>query len=334
MKIWAMLMAAFLLAMAGGALADTPGALCAQAREPWRETITAYEREIVIDVTPRMPDVDRLGIYRVTTVSAREICDGEAPFEEEPRKRRGYATRMKPTEVIPLARIDGDVHAYGNPLSAGEALAKARAFLEPVLEQVRQVDVRIDAMTIDSPLFYYNKETGEWGEQVHADAVGSYRFSLVYTLDGVEISQAKNQWRDTRNWDYGAPEPKMPYWEGHLRFHDIGGEYKEVRAPSVLEVTEPDVELAPMEAVRESLRELAREGLLRDVADMRLAYVGFAYAQETDVWQLRPVWICNCEIYSDEKTGPEDCGYQPWMADVVIDARTGEVIQRCWADEE
>lgn len=334
MKIWAMMMAALLLATAGGALADTPQEIYAQAQEPWRETITAYGREIVIDVTPSMPEVDRLGIYRVTTVSAREVRMDDGAQREAPRKRRGYATRSKPDEVIPSDEIDGDAHAYGNPLSAGEALARTQAFLEPVIEQARQVDVRIDAMTIHSPSFYYNKETGEWGEQIYADEVGSYEFSLACTLGGVEIARLQNRWRDTRNWTYGAPEPKIPYWEGQLLFYDNGSEYKDVRVPSVLEATEQDVELAPMETVRESLRELARQGLLRDVADMRLVYAGFAYAQEPDVWQLRPVWVCNCEIYFDEKSGPQTCGYRKWMENVVIDAQTGEVIQLRWADGE
>ena len=50
MQRFAMLAVALVL-LAGCARADTPQELLTQAQTPWRETISAYGREIVVDVT-------------------------------------------------------------------------------------------------------------------------------------------------------------------------------------------------------------------------------------------------------------------------------------------
>ena len=80
-------------------------ALAQPVTEIWRETITAYEREISFDVMVEIPDGGELGIYRVRTVSARE-SQGEPPRRTQPEKRRGVAYRTKPEEVVAVSDID------------------------------------------------------------------------------------------------------------------------------------------------------------------------------------------------------------------------------------
>ena len=67
MRRFAMLAVALAL-LVGCARADTPQELRMQAQTPWRETISAYGREIVVDVTAQMPDVEQVNVYRVCTV--------------------------------------------------------------------------------------------------------------------------------------------------------------------------------------------------------------------------------------------------------------------------
>lgn len=328
MRRFAMLAAALVL-LAGCARADTPQELLAQAREPWRETIFAYSREISIDVTAQMPDVGQVNVYRVRTISANGD-EGDSPRYEQVQKRRGYAVRRKPEEAVSVGQIDREMHAYGCPVSAGEALDAVNAFLNGSGAQGVTLDVR--AMTVRSPRYLFDKRAGEWGAQVDESETGVYEFDIACTLEGVPVELSTAAWRDSRSAVFGAPEPVLPWYDV---FANVGGTYRWLRArvPSVVEVTARDVALCPLADVQAQLRALAQEGLLRDVAGMRLAYVSFGYAQEQEVCELRPVWVCTSEIYYDETSGPEDTGYEPWMEDVLIDAQTGEVIQLRWASD-
>ena len=328
MQRFAMLAVALVL-LAGCARADTPQELLTQAQTPWRETISAYGREIVVDVTAQMPDVEQVNVYRVCTVEA-EGDEGEAPVYPQVQKRRGYAVRCRPEEAIPVAQIDRDTHAYGCPVSAGEALDTVNAFLDGSGAQGVTLDVQ--AMTVRSPRYLFDKRTGEWGAQVDEGETGVYEFDVACTLDGVPVELSPFAWRNSRNANFGAPEPVLPWYN---LFMNVGGTYRWLRArvPSVVEIAARDVELCPLSDVQAQLRALAQEGLLRDVACMHLAYVSFGYAQEQEICELRPVWVSTSEIYSDETSGPEDTFYEPWMEDVLIDAQTGEVIELRWASD-
>ena len=328
MQRFAMLAVALVL-LAGCARADTPQELLTQAQTPWRETISAYGREIVVDVTAQMPDVEQVNVYRVCTVEA-EGDEGEAPVYPQVQKRRGYAVRCKPEEAIPVAQIDREMYAYGCPVSAGEALDTVNAFLHGLGAQGVTLDVQ--AMTVRSPRYLFDKRTGEWGAQVDESETGVYEFDVACTLYGVPVELSPFAWRDSRNANFGAPEPVLPWYN---LFMSVGGTYRWLRArvPSVVEIAARDVELCPLSDVQAQLRALAQEGLLRDVACMHLAYVSFGYAQEQEICELRPVWVCTSEIYYDETSGPEDTFYEPWMEDVLIDAQTGEVIELRWASD-
>ena len=329
MRRWVMLLAAALLLTAGCARADTPQELRAQAREPWQETILAYGREIVLDVTAQMPDAEQVNVYRVRTISGNGD-EGDSPYYEQLPKRRGYAVRRRPEEPVPAAQIDRELHAYGSPVSAGEALDAVNAFLASL--DVQGVSLDVQTMTVRSPCFLYDKRTGEWGNAVYDGEVGVYMFDVACTLDGVPVELSPFTWRDSRNDAFGEPEPVLPWYN---LFMNVGGTYRWLRAsvPSVVEVTARDVALCPLDDVRAQLRALAQEGLLRDVTGMRLSYVSFGYAQEREVCELRPVWVCPSEIYYNETSGPEDTGYEPWIQDVLIDAQTGEILQLRWAGD-
>lgn len=306
-------------------------ALAQPVTEIWQETMTAYGREIVFDVAVEIPSGEELGIYRVRTVSARE-SQGEPPRRTQPEKRRGVAYRTKPEEAVAVSDIDRMYHAYGNPVSAGEALDAVQAFLAPVLSQVQDVELRLDEMKVRSPRFIYNKDTGEWGEQVHPDETGSYAFETSLWLDGLEIAPRRYpHWLDSRKYPFGTVFPETPYWNCYLSVSENNCRMMDVSIPTVIERTAERVELAPFEATKASLRALAELGLLRSVLSIRMAYAAFDCGKE-DVWELRPVWMTEAEIYWDETKTADDTGYEPWYETVMTDVRTGEIIELRWAD--
>ena len=314
----------FMLLFGGAASADTQTVL-------WQETITAYGREIVIDVEIEVPMDVQPGIYRVRTVSVSD-SQGESPRRMQPEKRRGIAYRTKPEEAVAVSAIDRTYHANGNPVSAGEALDAVQAFLAPVLMQVQDVELRLDELTVRSPRFIYNKDTGEWGEQVHPDETGSYVFETSLWLDGLPVEPRKYpHWLDSRKYPFGTVFPQTPYWNSYLSVSENNHRMMDVSMPTVIERTEERVELAPFEATKASLRALAERGLLRSILKIRMAYAAFDCGEE-DVWELRPVWMTEAEIYWDETKTADDTGYEPWYETVMTDVRTGEIIELRWAD--
>ena len=281
------------------------GSAASAETEIWQETMTAYGREIVFDVAVEIPSGEELGIYRVSTVSADEMT-GERPHRVQPEKRRGIAYRTKPEEAVAVSDIDRTYHAYGNPVSAGEALDAVQAFLAPVLSQVQDVELRLDEMTVRSPRFIYNKDTGEWGEQVHPDETGSYAFETSLWLDGLPVEPRKYpHWLDGRKHPFGTVFPKTPYWNCYLGVSENNCRMMDVSIPTVIERTAERVELAPFEATKASLRALAERGLLRSILSIRMAYAAFDCGEE-DVWELRPVWMTEAEIYWDETKTADD----------------------------
>ena len=313
-----------LLLLGGTAMAES-------VTEIWRERITAYGREIVLDLSVSVPDCETLGIYRVSTVSSREMT-GERVSRVQPEKQRGIANRTKPEAPVAVSMIDRAYHAYGNPVSAGEAIDAVRAFLNPVLENVQGVKLRLEEMTVRSPLFVYNKDTGEWGEQVYPDETGSYTFTGGYWLDGLEIAPFRYpHWLDGRKYPFGTVFPETPYWTCYLSVAENNCRTMDISVPTVIEKTADVIELAPFEATKASIRALAEQGLLRAVLGTRMVYAAFDCGEE-DVWELRPVWMTEAEIYWDETKTSEDTGYEPWFETVLTDVRTGEIIEMRWAD--
>lgn len=323
------LLAVLLSLTLGCARAQTLPELTMQAEEPWRETISAYGREIQIDVTPVVPDTEHMGIYRVTTVDIQKV-EGNSPVRETVRKKRGYAYRTKPSNVYDDAQsLDPDSRAYGNPLTTGEALGLAQGFAQSV--QVQGVEIALEQITIHSPVYIFNKNTGEWGEQLYEDEVGTYHFKFGFALDGVTIRNSGNLWLDSSSYTFDEPQPQLPYWIGSAMIGEQDYRMYGMSAPSVLEQTTQDVQFAPLEATKASLRSLAERGLLRDVVSMELVYVGFDCGVG-EVWELRPVWQCEVEIYYDAEADESDYGWNKNYSNVITDARTGEIVQKFWAD--
>ena len=307
------------------------GSAASAETEIWQETMTAYGREIVFDVAVEIPSGEELGIYRVSTVSADEMT-GERPHRVQPEKRRGLAYRTKPKEQVAIADIDRLYHAYDNPVSAGEALDAAQAFLAPVLAQVKNVELRLETMTVTSPRFIYNKDTGEWGNQVYPDETGGYAFETSMWLDGLEIAPRRYpHWLDSRKYPFGTVFPETPYWNCCLSVTENNCRTMNVSIPTVIAQTAERVEIAPLEKTKASLRALAEQGLLRSVLSMRMVYAAFDCGQE-DIWELRPVWMTEAEIYWDETKTMEDTCYEPWYETVLTDVRTGQIIEMRWAD--
>ena len=307
------------------------GSAASAETEIWQETMTAYGREIVFDVAVEIPSGEELGIYRVSTVSEDEMT-GERPHRVQPEKRRGLAYRTKPKEQVAIADIDRLYHAYGNLVSAGEALDAAQAFLAPVLAQVKNVELRLETMTVTSPRFIYNKDTGEWGNQVYPDETGGYAFETSMWLDGLEIAPRRYpHWLDSRKYPFGTVFPETPYWNCCLSVTENNCRTMNVSIPTVIAQTAERVEIAPLEKTKASLRALAEQGLLRSVLSMRMVYAAFDCGQE-EIWELRPVWMTEAEIYWDETKTMEDTCYEPWYETVLTDVRTGQIIEMRWAD--
>jgi len=329
-KTICMVLLLLLMMMTSWAMADTAQELYIQAQTPWQETLHAFGREIVLDVKIEMPDVQTLNIYRAQTVSAREMT-GDYVSRKQLPKKRGLAVRRKPEEVIPVAQIDRAYRAYDNPLCAGEAMDTVQAFLDAMMEEAQGVSAVLETMTVESPRFVYNKNTGEWLGQAYTDETGGYHFECGYWLDGVRVERhAYPQWRDHRNVSFDIPTPDSAYWSSHLHVEDGGRLTLDASMPSIVRVTQESIALAPLEATKDALRTLVERGLLRSIKRMALVYAGFDYG-EGEEWEIRPVWMIDAEIYYDETRSAYDYG-EPWYECVLTDARTGEIIQFCWAD--
>lgn len=344
-------MAALMLLLAvwgaSGAAADTPGEIAAAAKEPWQEKIEAYGRQIVIDVTPQVPDVERIGVYHVTHRQVDDMA-GEYPYSksEYPEKRRGIAFRGKPSDVFTPDTFDPAYHAFGSPESAQNVLSEALEAIAPYAQEPG-LSIAWTTLTGRSPTYVYNKNTGEWGETAIEGAVGAYQVDFEMTLDGVPLldpADGNSCGLFTRDVDeYGWVRKYPPSWEGRYDLYTPAYHVMHLTVPHVTEVLEENAELASLDQVKATLRGLAEDGLLRGIDSMRLGLMVFAYydeqegedmaswTQEGEELLLKPVWACQCEIYSRPEDEPSDI---PDFADmrntVAIDARTGELIQNDW----
>lgn len=341
----ALLMLLFALG-ASGAAADTLGEIAEAAKEPWRETVEAHGRQIVFDVTPQVPDAERIGVYHVTQEQVSDIA-GEYPYSksEYPEKRRGIAFRSKPDDVFTPDTFDPAYHAFGSPDSAQDVLSRAQEMIAPHAQEPG-LGIAWETLTGSSPAYIYNKNTGEWGETAIEGAVGSYRIGFETTLYGVPLLGA-GEGRSIGLFVRAAERYEMvqkyvPSWKTQYLSYTPAYHALNLTVPHVTQVLEEDAELASLNEVRAVLRGLAQEGLLRGIDTMRLGLMAFAYhdaqeesmvydVQEGEVFLLKPVWVCQCEMVDSPDEEPSIfMEIEQMRYTVAIDARTGELIRASW----
>lgn len=327
-----------LLGTSGAAVADTVDQLAGQAKTPWQETVTAHGRELAFDVTARIPDVESMGLYKVSVASDEERSDAPAP--EYPPKRRGIAQRIKPDEVYPVEALDPDYHAFGNPLSAGEAVAQAQDWFAPRLAELSGVGVTLERVTGLSPVYLFDKNEQQWLDTAIAGDFGSYMLGYSCAFMGAPLMDGSPFYVDYDAYNSeNAYMDNVPFWHVYADVDTRDQSSFVYSLPRIEETIAENVELAPLETVLDVLRGLAGEGYLRDVESLTLGYHAFsvgkgpgedAAREEEKSYLLMPVWEAHGEAYWDSALEATDFYGEIWKseADIIIDARTGEWITR------
>lgn len=332
---------AALMMNACAALADTPAQLAEQAKTPWRETITAHGRELTFDVTAQVPDVEQMGLYRVTCVTEEDRRSQPAP--EMPSKRRGIAQRRKPSEVFSPEELDPQYRAFGNPLTAGEAVALAQQWFEQRVEQLSGVQIPLRTLKGWSPVYLFDKNAQQWLDVAVEGSVGSYSLEYEPAFMGAPLLKASPFYADADAFmEEGAnmDDYYAPWWSASASI----AQWDQDRAlmlslPHLEETLAESVELAPLGKVLDTLRGLVQEGYLRDVQSLRLGYHAFLVGErpdpdaprdENESYLLRPVWEAFGEAYPTPEEEATDHFGEIWKAEctVIIDAQTGEWITR------
>lgn len=320
-------------ALAPAARADTLAELALQAGTPWQETITAHGRMLSFDVTAEVPQAGAMGVYRVRQV--RQEQWRSLPQPELPPKRRGIAQRRKDDEVFAPDTLPEDYAAFGNPYTAAQFLADTQARLAPVLAQAEGVQARWTALTGVSPVWLYDKNAGQWLGTAIEGAVGGYSLDFSLAFMGAPLEEGAPFYRDADAYfAEGGRQFAAPSWFVHASAE--GGEAYSVYAslPALVQTFEEEAELVSLSRVLDVLRELVQEGLLRAVNRLTLGYGTFAVAEEEgDDALLTPVWAAKAEIYQDAQSEPYEAYGEVWRSErtVFIDARTGALIEREWA---
>lgn len=331
-----MLLAALLLP-AGAARADTVAQLAGQAETPWRETVAAHGRELTFGVAAEVPDVAAMGLYRVSAAS--DEARNPAPEPEYPPKRRGIAQRSKPEETIPAEELGPDDRAFGNPLSAKEAVALAESWFAPRLAELPGVERTLESVVCGSPVYLFDKNAQQWLGTAVEGGVGSYRLNDAYAFMGAPLLSSSPFYVDFEAYaDEGAYRDATPFWNAYAHVEGPEHHVFGFSLPRLEEALEGSVALAPLEAVTGTLRELARAGYLRSVERLTLGYRAFcvgerpqgdAPGEETD-YLLMPVWAAYGEVYASPEEEARDFYGETWKNEqtILIDARTGAWLTR------
>lgn len=324
-------------ALCAPASADTMKELARQASTPWRETIETFGRTLDFDVTAQLADAAQVNMYRVTELRGEERK--RIPNAPTPEKRRGIAYRTRPSETYTLLTLPQDYHAFGNPITAQEAIAAADARLAPVLSGAPGTQAQLAQVTAYSPEYVYNKNTGEWGGVAVEGDVGSYKIEYQLTLDGVPLFAGQPFYLDGEAYlQEGASRYRVPYWNAYSLVEAQEDYHAAACVPVVQQVICENVALAPLDSVWASLRALAQEGYLREVYDLRLSYTAFCVdeltqGENTDgEYLMKPVWVASAEAYEDPAREATNRYGEIWKNEVYIflDAQTGELIERSY----
>lgn len=324
-----------LLLPLGAASAETIAELAEQAKTPWKETIAAHGRELTFDVTARVPDAAQMGLYRVTCERDEERMDRPGP--EYPPKRRGIAKRAKPNETFSPEELDPEYRAFGNPLTAGEAVALAQQWFEPRLERLPGVGLALTEVTGYSPLYLFDKNAQEWLGLAAEGEVGSYWMAYELTFMGAPVEEWRPFFVDAdAYYEERAYEDFGCQWTVTAMVEDREKDYIfSMGLPKLEETLAENVELAPLETVLDALRGLVRDGYLRKVESLTLCYHAFHVGERGqedggEGFLFKPVWAARCEAYdSPEREAADFFGeVMPSEEVVYIDARTGEWITR------
>ena len=306
------------------------------------QTIEAHGRTIALDVQPEFPQADEMGVF-VAAYSWRTEGTGATPVYEIPPKRRGIVYRTKPRQDYAPQDLPQGYLGINHPQTAQEALDSAWAMLAPIVKDAPGVTLAWSEMTVLQPHFLYDKEKGEWGEQPVPQEGGAYDMDYDVSLYAAPLLSgtpyvydwesyiAENAWGDN-----------APSAHAFASVEAADGEvYVHVNAtlPHIEEALAERVDFAPLDPVYERLEALTREGLLREAKSLRLGYMAFVYGErleedlswEEQIFLLKPVWVCDAEIFSNPEDEPFDMGGgDMWSPEetIVFDAQTGEMIER------
>ena len=176
---------------------------------PLQERIEACGRTIQLDVSPTLPDIPAMGVYRATMESG-EIEDGVVVHAPLPEKRRGFALRRKEPAVYTPDTLTDGARATGHPLTAVEVLGRAWAHLAPRVEAAPGVGAAWRQITVSEPVYWYDKNAGTWGDPAVEGGAGFYSIEYDLTLQGAPLLEGDAFVRDSGP----RPSPGRSFREG------------------------------------------------------------------------------------------------------------------------
>ena len=316
-----------------------------QAAAGWRQTYTAYDRTIAIDLEAVIPEVDAVPVLRIAPRAPQEIPadavlrwgendNGEARNEagvfyyevrNPMQSPRGIAYQ---TETHPLAALDdAAAYAVNNPLTLGEVKARTAMLLNDFGFGEFSFD-------LDRPTDIGVVERGYGlmtGQLVHRDTglayadKGYYDFGACQTLRGIPL------WRDIE-WIFGSFRPNFRVWDlgnVELTVDDAEGGFSlRVRAVEETDVLCEDVPLCPFADVIATLEACVLDGHIRQADQLVFAYMIF---RDGDGLAAFPCWVLRCQYLESAAKNPKYGDAMPWLQTdeakmLVVNAQTGELF--------
>lgn len=337
-----------LLTLTATALAEpclSISALREQASAGWRQTYTAYDRTITIDLEAVIPEVNSAPVLRIAPRAPREIPaaavlrwgendNGEARNEEGVFYYEVCNPMQSPREIAyqsethPMATLnDAAAYAVNNPLTLGEVKARTAVLLNDFGFGGFSFD-------LDKPTDIGFVERGYGlmtGQLVHRDTGapyadrGYYDFGACQTLRGIPL------WRDME-WIFNSFRPNFRIWDlgnVELTVDDAEGGFSlRVRAAEEMEVLCEDVPLCPFEEVIAAFEARILDGHIRQADQLIFAYMIF---RDGDGLAAFPCWILRCQYLENAAKNPKYGDAMPWLQTdeakmLVINAQTGEIF--------
>ena len=307
----------------------------------WRQTYTAYGREITIDVEVSIPDahacpilytrqrdisVDKFGFdYALSGAGKLVISKEQGKLYTNDRPMlmldgKAEACPTEPDEVFPLLQTLLTEHGL-EPIGFAGQVAYSRAY--------KMRDVGSDGQFIedvDTTQEYHDLELDK-----PLSEAGHYLIYANQLLAGFPVFEGGyfNIWL--------SDERKMPYPRIMARIYD--GEnyrYDVTGWMDVVETKYEDVPLRPFSNVQKTIEYYIQLGLLRDIYSIRLGVMPYwASAEEPHRFIMVPVWEIRGRFYvyptdDDDFRWPSTDYYARNVGGEVlrINAQTGEVLER------
>ena len=317
-----------------------------ETKEGWHESFWYEGAEIRAEVDVEIPDVDKVPVIRVKW--PENLTPTGAPSNAEiyqsPPAGFGYSVMSQPnvlfantSQRVGVDRyVEEGARAENSPLSAAEALAFAKAQVEPYVQDMGGFDLQLSYMDAWSRQYAVLDRTST-GDTLDYNQpltdMGYYEISFNQTFQGIPYTQHDLRFEQSIKEESDVPGGAM----GEV-FVRVGSadNYSLLFAPAQWDgVLVDDLPLAPFARIRQEIRAMVESGYVRDIYRLRLVYVRLINPADIgNTWVLFPVWELSAEtvqnpsaptvVYTpDERAKQQKFG----GTKLLINAQTGNCYQ-------